>query len=184
MARACGGSTSPSRTTRSTRPWPPWTSLPESGRWTRQRQAASSTWGSASSGCSGNSAPDERRQHGDQPVGELAHQPGVFWGSVTTESSNFDRCRCLTSLPSGDGERPSLVGQRNTACPLRTVETSALRRAQRLVPKLRVPHLRRPDREQQVPRDPERDQLVVGQFSASPSSAFLLSRTCEGETPM
>src|SRR6267378_444618 len=86
MGRGCGGSTSPSPTTRCTRPWPRWTWLPESGRWTRLPRAASSTWDSASSGCSGSSAPDERGQHRDQPVGELAHQQGVFCGSITTES--------------------------------------------------------------------------------------------------
>src|SRR6266568_2715375 len=98
MGRECGGSTSPNPTTRSTRPWPRWTSLPESGRWTRRLRAASSTWDSASSGCSGSSAPDERGEHRDQPVGQLAHPQGVFCGSVTTQGGDFDGCRSFASL--------------------------------------------------------------------------------------
>src|SRR6266850_4019160 len=141
MGRGCGGSTSPSPTTRCTRPWPRWTWLPESGRWTRLPRAASSTWDSASSVWSGSSAPDERGEHRDQPVGELAHHPGVLCGSVAKQGGHLHGSCCFARLPSGNGKCPRLVRQAHPPGSLGTIEASALRRPQRLVPQLRVPHL-------------------------------------------
>jgi len=53
----------------------------------------------------------------NQPVGELAHLLGVFCGSITTQSSDLHGSCCLARFAASDRERPSLVGQRNTACP-------------------------------------------------------------------
>jgi hypothetical protein len=88
-------------------------------------------------------------------LNERGNACGVFVAGITEQRCDL-KCRCaLDRLAASDGKRAGLISPGHAPCRLRDVETHPLRRAERLIAKLRIANASISYCDEHLPRDPK-----------------------------
>ena len=96
----------------------------------------------------------------------LATRSASSFSRRVEQRRDLERCTSLDDLAPRDGERPRLVRPRNPRRALRDIETSPLRRPQRLIAKLHIANLRIAHEDEHLERHPIDAQSMMRKQSA------------------